>query len=180
MFGEITYYLPIIIRIGALVMICAVLYDYFKRRWANAFVEALKTSEAVSIGTAACVDELEKHFKGARRFTVLFLANENSSLRRVIKCVSVKREPAQTSKKRSARLTGEEKWYLNMPEIPSDDEKNKEIHHTVPYVLRDGGEKSRAKLIIGIVAVILFSELIIYFLPQIISFFSGISRFGND
>ena len=63
MFGEITYYLPIVIRVGAVVMICAILYDYFKRNWANALVDALKSAGAESIGTAVGTDELEKSIK---------------------------------------------------------------------------------------------------------------------
>ncbi len=180
MFGEMIEYLPIVIRIGALVMICAILYDYFKRKWANALVEALKTMEAVSIGTAVGVDELEKTFKNARLIIKILLSNEYSSLRRVVKCVSARRETSQNSKKRSAKLTGDEKWYLNMPEPPADDEEEKAPAPSVPYVLREGGEKSRAKIVIGIIVVILFSELVIYFLPQITSFFSGVSNFGND
>lgn len=179
MFGEITYYLPIVIRIGAVVMICAILYDYFKRKWANAFVEALSSAGAESIGTAVGKDELKKQLKNAELIIKILLSSEYSSLRRVIKCVSVEREETQNSKKRSKKLTGSEKWYLKMPVLSEDDEENTPSY-SVPYVLRDGGEKSRAKIVIGIIVVILFTELLIYFLPQIISFFAGVSRFGND
>ncbi len=103
-----------------------------------------------------------------------------SSLRRVIKCVSVERENTKNGKKRSEKLTGSEKWYFKQPELTGDDEENKKPAYSMPYVLRDGGERSTAKIVIGIIVVILFSELIIYFLPQIISFFSGVSNFGND
>lgn len=180
MFGEMIDYLPIVIRIGAVVMALAILYDYIKRKWANALVETLRSRDAVSIDTAVSTSELEGNIKNARLIIKILLSSEYSSLRRVIKCVSVKGEDTQISKKRSAKLMGDEKWYLKMPELVGDDEKDKVPEYSLPYVLRDGGEKSRAKIIIGIVIVILFSELIIYFLPQIVSFFSGVSRFGND
>ncbi len=179
MFGEITYYLPIVIRVGAVVMICAILYDYFKRKWANALVDALKSAGAESIGTAVGTDELEKSIKNVRLIIKILLSSEMSSLRRVIKCVSVERENTKNGKKRSEKLTGSEKWYLKMPELSEEDE-NQKTSYSMPYVLRDGGERSTAKIVIGIIVVILFSELIIYFLPQIISFFSGVSNFGND
>ena len=73
MFGEITYYLPIVIRVGAVVMICAILYDYFKRNWANALVDALKSAGAESIGTAVGTDELEKSIKNVRLIIKILL-----------------------------------------------------------------------------------------------------------
>lgn len=180
MFGELTYYLPIVIRIGAVLMICAILYDYFKRKWANALVEALSSAGAESIGTAVSADELEKSIKNVRLKLRILLSSEMSSLRRVIKCVSTESAETQNSKKRSGKLTGSEKWYFKQPELTGDDEEDKKPAYSMPYVLRDGGERSTAKLVIGIVVVILFTELIIYFLPQIMSFFSGVSKFGNE
>ena len=161
-------------------MICAILYDYFKRKWANALVEALSSAGAESIGTAIGADELEKSIKNVRLKLRILLSSEMNSLRRVIKCVSTESENEKKGKKRSEKLTGSEKWYLKQPETVGDDEEDKKPAYSMPYVLRDGGERSTAKLVIGILIIILFSELIIYFLPQIISFFSGVSSLGND
>ncbi len=187
MFGDVAEYLPILIRVGAVIIIAASLFDYFKRKWAKSIVEAVNSAGAVSKETAVSTSELEKIKPGIRKLIGLLLKYEYSPLRRKVKCVSPEavEENDKKSKNKPAKLTENEKWYIDPPKPLMDDEEDKsaeEDQHTpsTPAILREGAEVNPVKLVIGLVLTVIFCEAIIYFLPQIMSFFENISNFGAE
>ena len=186
LFGNMMEYMPIAIRLAAVVLIAAYIFDYLKRKWAKSLMDTIKASGAVSAETAVSTEELEKKCKGMERLVKLFLGKEYSPLRRVINCHVEDNCEELIGKARFGKLTGKERWFIiPPPEVKLGGGENeetvdeKEDAH-LPSLLREGAELSVKKIVFGVILTVLFTELIIYFLPQIADFFGNISSLGKE
>ena len=159
---------PIFVRLAVVIAVVAIFYDYFKRRWAQAIIEALNKAGADSPENAKTADELEKISRGVARYCQ-FMLKEGSMLRRVVlKAADVESD----EEKKSTRLTGMERWYIPpAPEVEGEGiDAVKAVARRVPSSLREGAETSLFKTIVGIVIMIVAAELFIYFFPSIYSY----------
>lgn len=202
-YSELLYFLPILIRVAVGIIILAMLYDYLRRKWARMIVDTVKAAGAESPETALSTSELEASCRGFAR-AASFLLKKHSPLRRYVKSNTDTEEfKAETNgagedggttdidkkKARKAidksfsysarRLTGEEKWYVEPYRAPGGvDDGNDEGTRAarLPYLLRDGAEPRVMGVIVGCVLLVIFGELIIRFLPQIMNFFTKLAE----
>ena len=84
-YSELLYFLPILIRIAVGIIILAVLYDWFRRKWARMIVDAVKAAGADSPESAISTAELTAASK-MMKLAVAFLLRKHSPLRRYVKC----------------------------------------------------------------------------------------------
>ena len=178
----LTYILPYLIRIAAILLIVFSITDYSSRKKAKLIVKALTESGADSPETAVTLISLEDGYKGITKCKRLL--DEFSSLRRI---VLLAEESEESPKKKSifskkTRLKGDERWYIPAPAPACDEEgeENQPEAPATPALLRLGGETEVRWLIVGCLLTAVFSEIIIHFLPQIMNFFTGLSSLGAD
>ncbi len=179
----LTQILPYLIRIAAILLIVFSITDYVKRKKANLIVKALTETGADSAENAVTLASLEETYPRITKCQSLL--DEFSSLRRIV--LSTEDETEENTKKKSifskkTRLTGEERWYIPAPvPVSEDEEENAETNTPVtPAILRLGGETSVGKIVFGAVVTVIFGEIIIYFLPQILNFFTDLNSFGKN
>ncbi len=148
---------PFFTRIAVIVIVAAVLYDYFRRRLAAQIISVLNSSGAVSAETAKSAEELEKLSAGMKRKCRLML-RDTSPLRRYV----MKTETASGAA-----------WYI--PPAEKTDEEGIEAiarsQRRLPASLRGGAERSVIKMVIGIVLLIVAGELFIRFFPVLYAHF---------
>ena len=149
---------PFFTRIAVLVIIAAVLYDYFRRRFAASIINAIVGAGAVSEETAVSADELEAKEKGLGRKCRAML-KDTSPLRRYV-------------------MKAEKGFY-----IPPVEETNEEgidaiakNARRIPASLRGGAERSLLKIVIGLVLLVIAGELFIRFYPVLYDHFIEGSR----
>ena len=161
---------PIFVRLAVIIAIVAIVYDYFRRIYARKITEALNASVADSPESAKTADELEKVCPGAGKACRVML-KDGSMLRRLV----LKAEDGVGSVeggKKSSRLMGNERFYI--PKAPETEEEGiealKSTARRIPSALREGGEKSPFKIVVGIVLLIIAAELFIYLFPGLYSY----------
>lgn len=155
---------PLFIRLAVFIAVLAVVYDFFKRRSARKIINALNNAGADSAENAKTVDELEKLCPGVSRSCRVML-KDYSMLRRLV----MKVDDGSTEEKKSTHLTGNERFYI--PAAPKTEEEGiealKSNSRRIPSSLREGGEKSAFKMIVGLVLLVIAAEILIYFFPGI-------------
>lgn len=190
MFGNAMEYLPLLIRIGTVLLAVAVVLDFLKRKWARELVSSLHSLGAYSPELALGTAELEKTCPHVKLCVRLLLSSEYNALRRTVLCVKGQQEKHDGTKRRknrSDKLTGDERWYI-LPPSPAiesatqDETADRESTDTearsTPAILREGAEMTLPRLIVGLVLAAAFAELIIHYLPQIADFFARIASLG--
>ena len=148
---------PFFTRIAVIVIIAAVLYDFFRRRFAAAVIDGIVSAGAVSEETAVSSEELEKQAKGLAKKRRAML-KETSPLRRYVM---------------KTEVNGEARFYI--PPVQETDEEGIDAiaknARRIPAALRGGAERSPAKIVIGLVLLAVAGELFIRFFPSLYEHF---------
>jgi len=148
---------PFFTRIAVLVAICAVLYDFIRRKAAASVTDALARAEAVSEESAVTVQELEKQNKGIARKCSMML-RDTSPLRRLV---------LKTEK------NGQAAYYVPPAEVCEEEgiDAIAKSARRMPASLRGGAERSGLKLAVGLVLLAIAGELFIRFFPVLYEHF---------
>ena len=145
---------PFFTRIAVIVIVCAVLWDFFRRRCADAVISAISAADATSAETAVSTEELEKSSRGTAR-KCRYMLKENAPLRRYV------------------MKTEDGKWYIP-PAAETKEEGIDAVQKNakrLPASLRGGAERSAVKTVIGLVLLVAAGELFIKFVPALYSHF---------
>lgn len=148
---------PFFTRIAVVLIVVAVLYDYFRRRFAASIIDAISSAGAISEETAVSTAELEKQVKGIE-IKCRFMLRDASPLRRYVM---------------KAEGDGEARWYIP-PAVETDEEGIDAIGKNakrIPASLRGGAERSALKMVIGLALLVIVGELFIYFFPALYDHF---------
>lgn len=156
---------PLFIRLAVIILCFALVYDYMRRRWAQAVIGAIEKAGADSPENAKSAAELDRVCPGAAKCCRAML-KDGSMLRRLV----LKAEDGEAADgKKRGRLTGKERFYI--PKAPEVEEEGiealKSSARRIPSSLREGGEKSPFKMIVGLVLLVIAAELLIYFFPEL-------------
>ena len=145
---------PFFTRIAVIVIIFAVLYDFFRRRFSSDIISGITSAGADSPENAVSSADLEKFGKGNAR-KCRFMLRETSPLRRYV------------------MKTEDGRWYI--PPVSDSGEEGIDAvmknARRLPASLRGGAERSALKMVIGLVLLIIAGELFIRFFPVLYDHF---------
>lgn len=164
---------PFFTHIAIVLLIVALLYDYFRRRVASDIIKAINDVGAHSPHSALDAARLDEILG---RYAVIgrYMLKNGSTLRRYVKrarfdsgvgyFIPLAHDSSDSSQRESANSPRGE----NAVESPSAPR--------LPSSLRGGGERSLKGVIVSIVLLIIFGELFIRFFPTLYEYIVGNSK----
>ncbi len=165
---EVADLIPVIVRLAVIIIAAEVIIDFFKRRATVALVDAIKSLGANTPETAVSAEQLENVLPDAKKKCRMLLTGK-TSLSGYVLCA----DDAENPEKKYVKYTGTERWYIPEAENLKEEGIDAVKGAYIPAALREGAEKSLAKIIIGLVFLVVIGELFIYFYPQISEFVSN-------
>ncbi len=173
---------PFFTHIAIVLLIVALLYDYFRRRVANDIIKAINDVGAHSPHSAldaARLDEILGRYAAFGRY----MLKNGSTLRRYVKrarfdsgvgyFIPLAPDSSDSSQRESTNSPQQDKG-ANSPR--GENAVESPSAPRLPSSLRGGGERSLKSVIVSIVLLIVFGELFIRFFPTLYEYIFGNSK----
>lgn len=156
---------PFFTTLAVVILIAALIYDYFRRRIAHKIIKSINDAGAHSPSSALTASALDETLGSWARFGKYMLRRQGA-LRRCVKAVKTD--------------SGASYYIPQSPDAPAVGadavEASNNAYSSLPASLRGGGERSLRSLIITVILLVIAGELFIRFFPTLYEYIIGNSK----